>query len=183
MRLREIAAQWACLLVLGFSILALPMPAFPNEAEIGVIDFSSVLLRWTKTQEAMARVRQEFAAREREILDAQQELTQLRETAAAERAAPPEREQRALAMRIRRSSRDLRTLQTAFEQDYRIRQEEELLILQAAISAEIQRFALARNYALLLDSAKLVHVDDKLDLTDEFLKFIENKGAPTIQSQ
>ncbi|MEE4163052.1 MAG: OmpH family outer membrane protein [Woeseiaceae bacterium] len=159
-------------LVVAALLLAVALPATAQELKIGVVNVPLLMDRAPQTKAAMDALQEEFAPRQREILAKQTELQELVEKAQKDAAVMSETERRNAEKSVRDLQREVQRLETEFREDLNLRQNEELGRLQRAILAEVQTFAQAQGYDIVVGDGVLF-ASTAANITEEVLRAIE----------
>jgi outer membrane protein len=153
-------------------LFAVALPATAQELKIGVVNVPLLMDRAPQTKAAMDALQEEFAPRQREILAKQTELQELVEKAQKDAAVMSETERRNAEKSVRDLQREVQRLETEFREDLNLRQNEELGTLQRAILAEVQTFAQAQGYDIVVGDGVLF-ASTAANITEEVLRAIE----------
>jgi outer membrane protein len=164
--------QLGKVLVVAALLLAVALPATAQELKIGVVNVPLLMDRAPQTKAAMDALQEEFAPRQREILAKQTELQELVEKAQKDAAVMSETERRNAEKSVRDLQREVQRLETEFREDLNLRQNEELGRLQRAILAEVQTFAQAQGYDIVVGDGVLF-ASTAANITEEVLRAIE----------
>ncbi|WP_405220058.1 OmpH family outer membrane protein [Lentisalinibacter sediminis] len=166
---------------LGFSILALALLALAtplshawaqSSLKIGVVSLPRLLKEAPQAQASMAELQQEFAPRERSIRAKQEEFQSRSEQVQRDLAVMSEEERRAAERELRESQRDSQRLLEEFREDYNLRVNEELGKLQRSLLKEVQDYARASGYDLIVGDGVL-YASDVVNITDEILRKLQ----------
>jgi len=155
--------------------LALTAPAGAQDIKIGFVNVPFLLQNAPQTQAVDQRLRNEFAPREAELQSRIEDWNE--KVDRYERDAPVmgQAEADALRREIEQGERDLQRQQQTLQEDANIRQEELVGELQAVIARQIQTFAQAEGYDLIL--ANVVFASDAIDITEEVLAAISDAAG------
>lgn len=164
--------QLGKVLVVAALLFAVALPATAQELKIGVVNVPLLMDRAPQTKAAMDALQEEFAPRQREILAKQTELQDLVEKAQKDAAVMSETERRNAEKSVRDLQREVQRLETEFREDLNLRQNEELGTLQRAILAEVQTFAQAQGYDIVVGDGVLF-ASTAANITEEVLRAIE----------
>jgi outer membrane protein len=153
-------------LVCGFAI-----PASAQETKVGVVSLQAIVERAPQTKVVMDALREEFAPREREILAKQKEIEDLQAKVQKDLAVMGETERRNAEKNLRELGRDFERLRTEFQEDSNLRQNEEIGLLQRAILKEVQEYAEAQGYGLVVGDGVL-YVSSSVNITEDVLNAV-----------
>jgi outer membrane protein len=165
-------SKYSTYLLVGFIGL---LPALAAaELKVGFVNAVKVMESAPQVEKANARLEQEFAPRQRRIVNAQQEVRRLEEKLAKEEATSSETESRNLSRDLMAKKRDLKREQDEFREDYNIRRNEELDKLQKRIVEVIQGLAKEEGYDFILSDG-VVWASERVDITDKVLRRLSQK--------
>jgi len=159
--------------VLGVALVcAFALPAAAQEMKIGVVNLPALIERAPQTKAAMDALQEEFAPRQREFQAKQKEYEEQAEKAQKDLAVMGETERRNLEKELRELQRELTRLQNEFQEDLNLRQNEEYGLLQRALLKEVQDYAVAQGYDLIVGDGVL-YVNAASNITDDVLRAVE----------
>lgn len=159
--------------VLGVALVcAFALPAAAQEMKIGVVNLPALIERAPQTKSAMDALQEEFAPRQREFQAKQKEYEELAAKAQKDLAVMGETERRNAEKDLRELQRELTRLQNEFQEDLNLRQNEEYGLLQRAMLKEVQDFAQAQGYDLIVGDGVL-YVNAAVNITDDILRAVE----------
>ncbi len=130
------------------SVFALPATA--QELKIGVVSLQAIVERAPQTKAVMDALREEFAPREREIVAKQKEIEDLQAKVQKDLSVMGETERRNAEKNLRDLSREFERLRTEYQEDSNLRQNEEFGVLQRAVLKEVQDYAQAQSFDLIV---------------------------------
>ena len=162
------------IVLVGF-LLSLTEVGAQENMKIGFVNVEQLLGQAPQTQAVMMALQEEFAPREREIVAMQQSLQGKGETLQRDGAVMGEEERANLERDIRNEQRDLERSVNEFNEDFDIRRNEELALLQRLLLQEVQIFASSAGYDLLLSQA--VFVSGTVNITEAVLRQLEESSA------
>lgn len=164
MRIRCGYGAWgALLLLLGMAGLAHAQA----DIRIGVVNVARLLEQAPQTQRAMQALEAEFAPRQRDLLAMQTELQEKQETFRRDAPVMGESERLALEREIRDGVRDLQRADNELGEDYNIRRNEELGVLQRELLAEVQAYARGAGFDLVVSD--VLYYSSAVDITADVL--------------
>ena len=153
-------------------VCAFALPAAAQEMKIGVVSLPALIERAPQTKAAMDALQEEFAPRQREFQAKQKEYEELAEKIQKDLAVMGETERRNAQKEVRDLERDLTRMQTEFQEDLNLRQNEEYGKLQRDMLKEVQDFAEAQGYDLIVGDGVL-YVTSAVNITDDVLRAVE----------
>jgi len=160
-------------------IFAFAMPASAQETKIGVVSLQAIVERAPQTKSVMDALREEFAPREREIVAKQKEIEDLQAKVQKDLAVMGETERRNAEKNLRDLSREFERMRTEYQEDSNLRQNEEFGVLQRSVLKEVQDYAQAEGYDLIVGDGVL-YVSNTVNITEDVLNaVIANYEATT----
>ncbi|HXN10215.1 MAG TPA: OmpH family outer membrane protein [Steroidobacteraceae bacterium] len=159
-------------------VLALAASAAPAWADlkIGVVNYSKLMQESPQAKTVQEALRGEFAGRQKD-LQGQQVALKAKEEALTKDEVTMTPEQLAKAQKeLRDGNRDLQQKVTEFQDDLNGRQNEELSKLQKALVEEVQNFALAQKFDLVLADG-VIFTSPTLDITPQILTALQSRSA------
>ena len=153
-------------------VCAFALPAAAQEMKIGVVSLPALIERAPQTKAAMDALQEEFAPRQREFQAKQKEYEDLAAKIQKDLAVMGETERRNAQKEVRDLERDLARMQDEFQEDLNLRQNEEYGKLQRDMLKEVQDFAEAQGYDLIVGDGVL-YVTSAVNITDDVLRAVE----------
>ena len=153
-------------------VCAFALPAAAQEMKIGVVSLPALIERAPQTKAAMDALQEEFAPRQREFQAKQKEYEDLAAKIQKDLAVMGETERRNAQKEVRELERDLARMQEEFQEDLNLRQNEEYGKLQRDMLKEVQDFAEAQGYDLIVGDGVL-YVTSAVNITDDVLRAVE----------
>ena len=148
------------------------VPASAQELKIGVVSVPLLMDRAPQATVAMEALEQEFQPRQREILAKQKEFEELTAKAQRDVAVMGETERRNLEKDLRDMQREVTRLQNEFREDLNLRRNEELGNLQRALLQEVQAYAQASGFDLVVGDGVL-YASSAVNITELVLQSME----------
>ncbi|MCH8959030.1 MAG: OmpH family outer membrane protein [Proteobacteria bacterium] len=167
---KHVIYRWSALLLAS---LFLSFPALAQETKIGFVNLPRLLQQAPQANRIRQQLQDEFAPRERQILAEQQTLQGLAERLERDGALMGEQERRNLERDLNQGGRDLKRRQDEFLEDFNLRQNEELTILQRTLVEQVQAHARERNYDLIVGEPGILFVSEAIDITEAVLAALE----------
>ena len=153
---------------------AFALPAAAQELKIGVVSLPALIERAPQTKAAMDALQEEFAPRQREFEAKKKEFEDLQAKAQKDFAVMGETERRNAEKDLRDLQRELTRLQNEFQEDLNLRQNEEYGLLQRAMAKEVQDYAQAQGYDLVVLDNVVLFRNEGVDITAEVLRIVES---------
>jgi outer membrane protein len=163
--------------LLGLCLCGLMMSG-PASAEIkmGVVNFQKLLEDAPQTKTAMQALENEFAPRRRELLTMQNDLKARDEKFQKEGAVMSEADRVKTEKQLRDQQREFSRKAGEFQDDASTRRNEEIGKVQRYLVTEIQGYATAQGYDLVLGDA-VFFAKGPLDITANVLALLATKPA------
>lgn len=156
-------------IALLFSVM---LPAFAQEVKIGVVNVPVLMEQAPQARVAMAALEEEFQPRQRVILAKQTEFKELSDKVQRDIAVMGETERRNAEKELRDLQREVTRLQTEFQEDLNLRRNEELGSLQRSLLKEVQDYAQAAGFDLVVGDGVL-YASTTVNITENVLRAME----------
>ena len=153
-------------------LFALSVSAQAQDLKIGVVNIPALMEQAPQARVAMTALDEEFKPRQREIIAKQTELQELTEKVQRDLAVMGEVERRNAEKDLRDLQREVTRLQTEFREDLNLRRNEELGNLQRSLLKEVQDFAEASGYDLVVGDGVLF-ASTAVNITENVLRAME----------
>jgi outer membrane protein len=162
------------LLALALCGFALPQQA-SAEIKMGYVNFNKLLEDAPQTKSAMAGLENEFGPRRRELLTLQNDLKARDDKFQKEQAVMAEADRAKTEKTLRDGQREFSRKAGEFQDDASQRKNEELGKVQRYLVGEIQAYAAAQGYDLVVTEA--IFAKPVLDITPQVLAVLATKPA------
>ena len=139
--------------------------AFGQEFKVGFVNVPRVMDAAPQAIAARARIDDEFAPRDRELVLLQRDLNEKEDHLVKNSAIMSASERTKLEEEVRRLRRELRRSQEEFREDLNLRRSHELSKLQRNITEVIQALARADSYDIILTDG-VVFAGERVDITE-----------------
>ncbi len=143
-----------------------------QEVKIGVVNIAQLMEQAPQARVAMEALDQEFQPRQREIIARQTELQEFSEKVQRDLAVMGETERRNAEKELRDLQREVTRLQNEFREDLNLRRNEELGTLQRSLLKEVQDYAQAAGYDLVVGDGVLF-ASSAVNITENVLRAME----------
>lgn len=163
------------LIFFGLAVLG-PFGMAQAQMKVGVVSVQRLLEEAPQAKTSMQALQDEFAPRQRDIVQQQNALKQRQEKLQRDGAVMAEAERRNIERELRDGERDLARKQQEYVEDLNLRRNEELGKLQRALLQEVQGFAKSGNYDLIVGDGVL-YARETLDVTSQVLQALQRGGA------
>ena len=161
-------------------VFAFAMPASAQETKIGVVSLQAIVERAPQTKAVMEALREEFAPRERQIVAKQKEIEDLQAKVQKDLAVMGETERRNAEKNLRDLGREFERMRTEYQEDSNLRQNEEFGVLQRSVLKEVQDYAQAQSYDLIVGDGVL-YVSSAVNITEDVLNAVIANYEATAQ--
>lgn len=151
---------------------AFSFPAAAQELRVGVVNIQALMEQAPQTKSAMDALQEEFAPRQREFVAKQKEFEDLQTKAQKDFAVMGETERSNAEKELRDLQREVTRLQNEFREDLNLRQNEELGKLQRSLLKEVQDYAQAEGYDLVVGDGVL-YASSAVNITNNVLQAVE----------
>ena len=159
--------------ILGIALLgAFSLPVAAQELRVGVVNIQALMEQAPQTKAAMDALQEEFAPRQREFVAKQKEFEDLQAKAQKDFAVMGETERDNAERELRELQREVTRLQNEFREDLNLRQNEELGKLQRTLLKDIQNYAEAEGYDLIVGDGVL-YASSAVNITPNVLQAVE----------
>lgn len=145
--------------------------AHAQDIKIGVVNMSSLIEQAPQAQAVMDALRDEFAPRQRDLVQMQTELQKKQETYQRDAPVMGEAERANLEREIRDGQRDLQRADNELKEDFDIRRNEEITNLNRSVVQQVQAYARAQGYDLIIYEA--VYASEAIDITADVLSTLQ----------
>ncbi len=153
-------------------LVSITLPAVAQEVKIGVVNIPVLMEQAPQARAAMAALEEEFQPRQRTILAKQTEFKDLSEKVQRDIAVMGETERRNAEKDLRDLQREVTRLQTEFQEDLNLRRNEELGNLQRSLLKEVQDYAQAAGFDLIVGDGVL-YASATVNITENVLRAME----------
>jgi outer membrane protein len=147
------------------------------ELKIGVVNTQRLMNDAPQAKAAIEIIRTEFAPKEREMQTTGAALKAREEKLAKDQATMTEAQRQAAEKELRDGYRDLQRMQAEIQDDLNARRNEELSKLNRALVEEVNAFAKAQGFDLILADGVL-YATNALDVTGAILTSLQGRKAP-----
>lgn len=144
------------------------------EAKIGVVSTSRLMAESPQARAANEAIRAEFAPREKEIQSLAASLKSRQDKLSKDAATMSELQRSAADKELRDGQRELQRRQAEVEDDFNARRNEEMSRLNRTLLEEVQTFAKAQGFDLILADGVL-YATGALDVTGPVLAALQSR--------
>ena len=159
-------------------MLACGAVADAADFKVGFVNVAIVLDQAPQAAQARSRIEREFAPRDREILEQQQQIRTLEDNLVKNTAVLSDGERERQEAELRQRKRELRRSQEEFREDLNLRRSQELSALQRMVTEVIQTMARAQEYDLIITDG-VVFAGDKVNITTRVIERLKSDFKET----
>lgn len=163
----------------GFLIAAalmLPLSlAQAAELKIGFVSIAKILSSAPQAEAASKRLEQEFAPRQKALVEAQKSLRKQEEKLSKDGAVMSESQRRSLESDIRTQMRELNRTNAELREDFNLRRNEELSKFQKQVLDVVNNVAKEEGFDLVINDGATLYASPQVDVTDKVLKRLTSK--------
>jgi outer membrane protein len=154
-------------------------PAAHAQLKIGVVSVPQLIEESPQAKGAMQALQDEFMPRRREIENQQKELKTREDKLTRDSAVMSEAERSKAERELRDGQRELQRRQNEYVEDLNVRRNEELGKLQRTLLQEVQTYAKAQGFDLVVGDGVL-YAKDNINITPAVLSNLQahSKAAP-----
>lgn len=156
--------------------LVMASPVALAEIKIGVVSIGQLIEESPQAKSAMQALEDEFKPRQREIVNQQKELKAREEKFTRDSTVMSETERSRAEKDLRDSQRELARRQNEYVEDLNVRRNEELGKLQRALLQEVQTYARAQGFDLVIGDGVLF-AKDGINITAAVLGNLQARKA------
>ena len=157
------------LLAVMLSLVAFSGTVCAQELKIGFVNVGRLINESPQAGQAMEALQEEFASRQREIIAMQNEFQERQTQIERDLEVMGAEERRNAERDLRKDERDLARTQQEFTEDINLRRNEELGKLQRELLRQVQTFAGAEGYDLVVSSDVVLYASPTIDITGQVL--------------
>ncbi len=161
------------LLVFVFLLLANVVSA--QEIKIGYVNAVKVIEKAPQGEAALKKLESEFAPRDKRLVSMQKEIKQLEDDLEKNALIMTDTDRREKERGILIMKRNLRRATQEFREDYNLRRNEELAVLQKIVKKAIVEIAKQEKYDLIVHEGT-IYASSTIDITDKVLEKLSKKS-------
>jgi len=161
------------------ALIWLPLPGLAQDTSglrIGFVNFPRLLQESPQAAAARKALEDEFAPRQRDMATKLNAFKERQEKMQRDLDVMGADERRNAEAELRRDGRELERQQEEFREDFNLRQNEELGKVQREVVREVQTFARAAKYDLIVGDGVL-YVDQSIDVTPQILAAMQARAG------
>ena len=154
---------------------AIAVPAQAQEFKAGFVNTDRIFREATTAKAAQAKLEQEFARREKELVDMGNTLKTASDKFEREAPTMAESQRAARQRQLVDQDRDFQRKRREFQEDLSARKNEELSQVLERANKVVKQVAEAEKYDVILQEA--VYINPKHDITDKVIKALNAAAA------
>lgn len=157
--------------LLMVAALALPFSlAQAADMKIGFVSIAKILNSAPQAESASKRLEQEFAPRQKGLVEAQKSLRKQEEKLSKDGAVMSDSQRRNLENDIRNQARELKRTSDEFREDFNLRRNEELGKFQKQVLDVINSVAKEEGFDLVINDQATLYASPQVDVTEKVLR-------------
>lgn len=145
------------------------------EVKIGFVSVAKILQNAPQAEAASKRLEQEFAPRQKALVEAQKSLRKQEEKLSKDSAVMSESQRRSLESEVRNQARELKRTGDEFREDFNLRRNEELGKFQKQVLEVINSIAKEDGFDLVVNDGAALYASPQVDVTEKVLKRLTSK--------
>jgi outer membrane protein len=162
-------------------MLAAPVSAAYAQSKIGVVNFARLAEESPQAKALQDTLEREFGQRQRELLQQQKDLKTKEEKLQRDAAVMSEAERNRAQKDLIDGQRDAVRRQNEFKEDVELRRNEELGKLQRLLVQEVQAYAKAQNYDLVISAETAFYRKDAFDITTQIVAAMRDRTGSSAK--
>jgi outer membrane protein len=175
-RISKVKRNVSVLLSVAAIALGVGQLAVSAELKVGVVSTNRLMAEAPQAKVAIDALRAEFAPRERELQTKGVALKAREEKLQKDEATMTEVQRSAADKELRDGYRDLQRMQSELQDDFNARRNEEMSKLNRTLLEEVQVFAKAQAYDLILADG-VIYANGALDVTGQILGALQARKS------
>lgn len=149
--------------------------AIAGDIKIGVVNTEKILRESLPAIQAQKKIEQEFLPREEDIKKMAVQAKILQDKLEKDGASMEETERRNLERNLANLSREYQRAQKQMREDLSVRHNEEYGVIIERTNRAISKIAEAEKYDLILQLQDSVYRSQRIDITDQIIKALNNE--------
>jgi outer membrane protein len=167
--------RWTIGISAAVALAAAAAPAWAD-LKIGVVNYAKLMQESPQAKAAQDALRGEFAGKQKDLQTQQQSLKSKEESLQRDSATMTADQRTAAERDLRDGNRELQLKVQQYQDDFNARQNEELSKLQKTLVEEVQTFAQAQKFDLVLADG-VIFAAPVLDVTPQVLSALQARGV------
>ncbi len=145
------------------------------DVKIGFVSVAKILQSAPQAEAASKRLEQEFAPRQKALVEAQKSFRKQEEKLSKDGAAMSESQRRSLESDVRNQARELKRTGDEFREDFNLRRNEELGKFQKQVLEVINSIAKEDGFDLVVNDSAALYASPQVDVTEKVLKRLTSR--------
>lgn len=175
MKMHTFSRSLSLAVLWGSIALAAPLAAQAEEFRAGFVNTDRLFREANAAKAAQGKLEQEFAKREKELLEMGNSLKSASEKFERDAPTMAESQRQARQRQLVDQDRDFQRKRREFQEDLSARKNEELSQVLERANKVVKQVAEQEKYDVILQEA--VYINPKHDITDKVLKALNGAGA------
>jgi len=147
-----------------------------EEYKIGFAYMQRLMAESPSAKKVAEQLEKEFGARQRDLSDQQKKLKDMEDRLTKDSAIMSESEKARQERDMVNLQRDIKRSQDELREDFTFRRNEEIQKIQQEVLTAIAAVGKAGNFDLVLNEAGVVHISNKVDITQQVLDYLNKQG-------
>ncbi len=143
--------------------------------KIGYVNAVKVIEEAPQGEAALKKLESEFGPRDKRLVSMQNDIRELEDDLEKNGLIMTDADRRAKERKILVMKRNLRRATQEFREDYNLRRNEELAVLQKIVKKAIVEIAKQEKYDLIVHEGT-IYASSKIDITDKVLEKLNKKS-------
>lgn len=161
--------------LLGFAFLLSADMVSAQDIKIGYVNAVKVIEKAPQGEAALKKLESEFGPRDKRLVSMQKDIKDLEDDLEKNALIMKDVDRREKEREILVMKRNLRRATQEFREDYNLRRNEELAVLQKIVKNAIVEIAKQEKYDLIVHEGT-IYASSTIDITDRVLEKLNNKS-------
>ncbi|MEY2771339.1 MAG: Chaperone protein Skp precursor [Pseudomonadota bacterium] len=157
--------------------LLAPLSGMAQEFKMGIVNTDRIFRESNAARQAQAKLEQEFAKRDKDIIDGSNNLKLATEKFEREAPTLSEAQRNTRQRQLMDQDRELQRKRREFQEDFNARRNEEQQLLLERANRAVKQVAEAEKYDMVLQEA--AYVNPRLDITEKVIRMMNGPAAAT----
>jgi outer membrane protein len=146
-----------------------------QDIKIGYVNAVKVIEKAPQGEAALRKLESEFGPRDKQLVSMQKDIKELEDDLEKNALVMKDVDRRGKERKILTMKRDLRRATQEFREDYNLRRNEELAVLQKIVKQAIIEIAKQEKYDLIVHEGT-IYASSTIDITDQVLEKLSKKS-------
>ena len=161
--------------LLVFAVLLSAGVVSAQDIKIGYVNAVKVIETAPQGEAALKKLESEFGPRDKRLVSMQKDIKELEDDLEKNALIMKDADRRGKEREILTMKRDLRRATQEFREDYNLRRNEELAVLQKIVKQAIVEIAKQEKYDLIVHEGT-IYASSTIDITDKVLEKLSKKS-------